>query len=105
MSLSRPASKMDHHKVCVLLLEGPNSLLFPLGGHSIGFSSPQLHLAERVSPTRLPKTMSASQMNQEQMISQPRLRVKAENNKSSNLRQGQHQVMDIMTNSKDSQQR
>jgi len=81
---------MDHPQVCVLLLKGPNSLIFPLGGHSIGFSSPQLHLAERVSPTRLPKTVSASQMNQEQMISQPHLRVKAENNKSSNLRKEAH---------------
>ena len=86
MSLSRLASKMYHLQVCVLLLEGPNSLLFPLGGHSNCFSSPQLHFAEKVSPTRLPKTVSASQMNQEQMSSQPRLRVKAENNKSSNLR-------------------
>jgi len=77
MSLYRPAFKMYHPQVCVLLLEGPNSLLFPLGGHSNCFSSPQLHFAEKVWPTRLPKTVRSSQMNQEQMSSQPLLRVKS----------------------------
>jgi len=44
--------------VFALLLEGPSSLLFPLGVHLICFSSPQLHLSERLAPTRLPKIVS-----------------------------------------------
>jgi len=49
---------MCHPQVFALLLEGPSSLIFPLGGHLICFYSPQLHLAERLSLTRLPKTVS-----------------------------------------------